>query len=849
MKKNSVTFSFKPTKSQLESSNFGVQIVYPANKNDSSGYIELQYVRVRVNYTAPKYSVIVDVSNKSPKVGDTIEVITSISNLNMTSYNPNVNISLPSGVSFDSSVDGNFSVSGNNDVVWNPKLSSSMSSLNGVNKFKAYCSTSGAKTIIISLTLNNVTYSSQVTFTVQSPTYSEGSDAQNVDDDDLQTSNDSIIHVEQGERFTINPQFTSEEIANCTGRRGGRSCFVLSVYNNPDFIIDDFTNETELSYSLIYTDLLSEDGSYGQEWYSNTASQKTLIIWSGNVGSSTVLRRIDVEIYPSDLNTPYLSVIGLTDEEYNRLCAGKVYTVQSFIKKMKTEVFNHDWKRNFRVGVFNNEIAGADYTNLTLTDIFENAESWSDCPTNVNKFTSCSCEFTYDDNYPVYIIITGDFFENDPVGNVSFTQPLLFESGSLDELSTQCIFPEPIQNVLSNGNPSELSLPSFTQSNSIVLSDFGIGDEFQTGEKLAIRGVTLSLNASYYDDAILNVKLKSSKGKIGTKSFVLESIDAQEDTENIENNILIGGDFDLWGFKISEMVDLNDFEIELNVDNSYYSEEASDLIFDNIQVIFSYIPVNNDLFQAIINGTEDNRHYGMFITKVEPPFGVNSKVKYYEINGSDFNNAYRMNIDKSEINIDFGVHGCTIEETTALMREIAKLLVNDRDKFNNPIPNRIEFAHLPGQHWDYILEDPIDVDVDTVAYDSSIKLIVPDGTAWANEDTVTNMQGYNGGIAGVNPILEISPLSGYVELSEDETDQHFTLRYDDFSNGDVILIDCVNQKVTLKKWDESSKKYVESDITNTADYNVDWFILPLGEFNFNTHNTCKRCMITFTERR
>ena len=116
-------------------------------------------------------------------------------------------------------------------------------------------------------------------------------------------------------------------------------------------------------------------------------------------------------------------------------------------------------------------------------------------------------------------------------------------------------------------------------------------------------------------------------------------------------------------------------------------------------------------------------------------------MKYLEIDGADRNDAYRQNIDKKEIEIKFNVLGCTIEETTEFLKMIGKLFSNQRDELNRPIPNQLELSHYPDEYWDVILEDPIDSDVENASYSSTLKLVVPDGTSYNTEDTVTSTIG------------------------------------------------------------------------------------------------------------
>lgn len=994
MKNRSVTFNFKPTKQQVESENFGVHINYPKNKNDASGYIELKYIRIKINYIAPKYQVTIVPSKKNISVGDSNDIIVSIGNLNGTNYKPQIPISLDSGVTFEKVIEGNIS-SSNNSVIWKPQVSNTWRGVNG--QFRVYCSTSGTKTISLSFTLNGVTYSSTCSFTVNPPSAPETT--QNSEDEPNKASTSDSIRVNstvvKDVPFEIKIQLTPEQYSSSDpidiiyiygGENLNESLEDFEFYDSEgrnleeyddlrDLVTEDKFNLRENNKAIyIPIKLLDENTySYTVKVIPKNITHQVLTVgfidYTDNGDFHKSYFTYDVMPTEDTLNLPILSLIKIDDsEELARLGDDIQYTVKTFLKETTEESYVADWLKNFRLGVFNNaiesnilqrldytsidnkvtinintddieeasnyklilnpseeiylernhdELSGdveyeiiapndehilsiynnelklkcdtdsfnlhakiinnnddtiyweqkyhvslnnqteeiketiidsTDYNNLTVEEIFYNAE-WSSALSAPNVFEEKTVEFNYNENYPLYILITGDYLEGKPLERqLSFKYPILYETGSLEAYDSQIYLPTPIRNILDLGELATLEIPSGKTSNPFCLYDFDIGDVFATGDSMAVRGLIFSMNIDYSDDLILTAKLISPEGKIGTRSIVINGFDSTENAEAIDNQIIIGGSFDLWRFKISEMTNLDEWRLVIEVDNPYLNDDGvGTLIFSDVQLSFYYITFQNDLIIMKVNG-EDSRYYGMFIQNVTLPQGLKSDVKYSEIDGSDINKAYRMNIDKKEIEVEFTVDGCTIFETTELLKDIAKLLVNKRNKLNEPILNRFEFNNYPGEHWDCILEDPIDTDVESVNFDSKIKLTVPDGTSWANEDTVTSVNGYNNSITGVNPLIEISPVDNFVELTETITGQTFTLKYDNYLEGDVIIIDCVNRIVTLKQYNSELEKYVEYDISEKADYNVDWFILPVGEFAFDTHGTCSRCTVTFTER-
>ena len=89
----------KITRSMVNSSSFGVKLDYPANTNSSEGTVSISYVRVEVTYKVPSYSLTLKkVSGGYNEESYTVEA--SISNTNLTGYNPSCTLTAPTGFSF-----------------------------------------------------------------------------------------------------------------------------------------------------------------------------------------------------------------------------------------------------------------------------------------------------------------------------------------------------------------------------------------------------------------------------------------------------------------------------------------------------------------------------------------------------------------------------------------------------------------------------------------------------------------------------------------------------------------------------------------------------------------------------
>ena len=118
----------KVTRSTVNSSSFGVKVDYPANTNSSEGTMSISYVRVTVEYKVPSYALTLKkVSGGYNEESYTVEA--SISNTNLTGYNPSVTLTAPTGFSFtDFSGSGEYTKVSPTVISWNPKFTSKVPS-------------------------------------------------------------------------------------------------------------------------------------------------------------------------------------------------------------------------------------------------------------------------------------------------------------------------------------------------------------------------------------------------------------------------------------------------------------------------------------------------------------------------------------------------------------------------------------------------------------------------------------------------------------------------------------------------------------------------------------------------
>ena len=346
-------------------------------------------------------------------------------------------------------------------------------------------------------------------------------------------------------------------------------------------------------------------------------------------------------------------------------------------------------------------------------------------------------------------------------------------------------------------------------------------------------------------------KLSSpSFSRDGNRSLNLEPAFLEEDI--FQGIVTLGGQFDLWGldwedFKLSKLEDL---EIDIQLLNNY--DQAVHMEFNNLRIVFHYVELEETKIVAKVNGV-DLRYFIVFIKDVTIKPGTDLLVKYLEVEGTDSNLAYRANIEPKEIEMDIRVPGCDLEETTAFVERLARLLVNKRDKFNKPLLNEIEFSHHPNRVWKVLLEDALDVSAEFTEYEGKIKLIVPDGTSYTKEPIITNATGTNSGLAKVNPIIRVVAQGTNIIVKETISNQEWRLTDSTLEVGDIVRIDCEERKVyKVEGSDDLSSKeddaeYPDIDITSKVDFNSDWFLIH-DDYNFECDNTAIIQSVIFHER-
>ena len=471
-----------------------------------------------------------------------------------------------------------------------------------------------------------------------------------------------------------------------------------------------------------------------------------------------------------------------------------------------------------------------DYDNLSKEEIFSNAKYWAENTAGLNTFNNVNCEFTYDKNYPLYLIITGDYPEGAPSDNpVTYNEPCIIEETDYTERKPNGNYPVPIDDLVSPDNvSSETQMPSFTQTETIVFYNLPLDDNYGTNTEMAIRGIELTGNIEQSDRLVLYANLKAPTGESRQRSLVINDYEIHPDSVN---EFHIGGMGDLWGFSTLDMVDMEQWEAELTISNTIGNTDTS-INFGSVQLILYVEPVTEQDNKVYVEG-EDLAYYNAFIRNITVPEGLETETDYLKIDGTDTNDPYRQNVKEKPIIIEFDIgESCNLEDNTLSLRDLTRLLVNDRDEYNRPIPKRLELSHYPDVYWEYIMEKALDTEIDISNYHCKAELTIPAGTAYDKVNTTTAATGYVNGIATINPVILVKPTGENISITEEVSGQQFHIGYSGDWIDKILEIDCENRICWLKQNEDDDDPV---NLNGYVDYNADWFRLK-GEYHFTSTN-------------
>ena len=797
-----------PSRETVNKTSFGVEFQFPGNTSENEGYIDFKICSITVNYKIPTYSVALQRTSNEEIVKDgTVRVNAILNNKDLAKYAPTLQLVTPSDMelqitnislgSFEKLEDGLYE--------WKPLMNNTIGST--MLELDLTPHTSGNNTLrLVEL----------LTATAASITLDVQAQSTNIPDEEIPV--EQALYAVQGEAFTIPVKVPVGLLET-----------VEEVYLHTDTDITvEGTTVPAGSYYTIPVSAFNENGEVYLSATTNATGTINLAVDFTTTAPDTPT--FILKVAPEGIGVPKMVIYPVNVEESGRFGHGYNYEISSFLEIVcdpQVVSYFEDYYRNFRLGVVNSTHS------TNREDIFKECRNWSSGLTNLNEFERKSIEFTYNEDYPLYIIVTGNFeTEYGALFTVNFTDFEVMEDDRTDT-PNQVVFPEPIRDVLTpdDSYSAILSIPRYLTSNSLIFYDFILPDAFENRQNLAIRGIGVKVNAKVQEPVMLSAKL-TGNGQTGERTSIITSLN---------DTWLLGGTADRWGFTITDLRNINTYNIEIAFSNiSTETDDEVEVDIEDIELIIYYNFYENSLVECFVDG-ENLSSYNIFLEDVEIPAGLETDTKYLTVDGTDTNDGYRQNIREKEITLEFSISECTFDEATRTLEDITELLVNERDSLNNPIEKRIEFSHYPNLYWEYIMEKAIDVSNDAGNYTCKVKLTVPSGTAYTTEEISTGKAGTVQGLAKINPVIRLTPLDEHIEIEETESGQKFMMGYNTWTSSDIVEIDCNERTVTLEQDEE------EIDITAYTDYNSNWFQLHRN-FLFEETN-CLIQSVTWTERR
>ena len=868
------SFSISPNRSKIISSNFGVKINYPVNSNTNNGAIKLGYCWVQVVYekvqkqvsgavkkttTSTNTQIVEDIvginsTATSVFVGDTclidVDVTTSAANTPLK-----FQIDLGNDFTFVEKTEGDGTITTSNGLYWEVLTANTTAHI----QFSVTGASVGTHYIIITDVTNPndtkivkkigiVTLAEQIVCYPSLPTNG--------------TENHTISYAL--EVFSTNPLTANKEL---TVALPSEIIIVDAITDYGDATFENTVNGNTVTWDVAFLEQHAEIEIIVELTSSGVYSQ-VLTDTTGN--EDHLLNTSTIHVKPETLTVPFYSITEVADEMYNRFGQGVNYNVSCYMKVEITddpetvadeqELFE-TYAYNYRLGVvqgdFQDEI-----------EMFEMAE-WSDPVSSLGEWQLCSVNFNFEEDEPLHIIRTGEYIENQATYmDVYFTEACIIEQSVNDGFELPGNYPIPIKGINTPVgynddleevqedaivSPSIFNMEKLENTTGVRLYDLDT-DELVLLNAV-VEGVSVHLDVQTDKSTNLLCKLIMPNGKVGSRSINLE--------DETNGPISIGGKFDLWGldFEDFNIESLEDVEIEVIAQNPYLYDSVLEIT--NALLEYHYLELDDSFIEFWISKEQtidedtgktvekwiSSRYYNMSLRNAEGVLGANNDVSYYQVTGSDKTIPYLSNIVSKNLDLEFSIGNCSIEEATIFLQRVSKLFSNNKDDFNNPYLNKIKFSHIPDIFYEYIMEDHIKEKIETGIYKCTVSLNIPAGTAYSIEESVTVSQGANNGIAKVSPTIQLLALDDTVDLTERKSGQNLNLiatGTNDIASNDYIIIDCENMKVT-KNTLEDDGTFTTVDITDHVDFDSKWFSI-IGEYDFDAGETALVQNVRFRER-
>ena len=346
------TFTTNLDNKYVNSSAFGLTINYPANTNSMDGYLGIRFVSVTITTKKSAYTFnIQKTSINDIIVNETVSIKFTITNTNLTKYNPQILISLPSYIEDNTtkfyleyidkeSGDGTISKGSDGNLYWNAGLNAS------------------SKTKTCTLKFNCLKMANNIFLTINESKYSLstlGKYTFNILDAPMTVSHNELdSFIVKGSDLTI--KLTAIVPKFLTLRKSCIITFTNCEYDSVDTENPNVTiSENEILWNPDLINNLTEDLVFTINNISNI-SENNIFNFSINTDDEGNLYNRDILIIPINTGKPFYTCLQLSDEEKNRMGDGYSYIVGSLMKiNYEDDEELVDYGTNFRIGVYHQD--------------------------------------------------------------------------------------------------------------------------------------------------------------------------------------------------------------------------------------------------------------------------------------------------------------------------------------------------------------------------------------------------------------------------------------------------------------------------------------------------------------
>lgn len=811
------------TAEDINSPGFGVQVDFRTNAGQYAGDLFFVYCFVDIDYTPIEYALGVSNISTAKEIDYDFGMDLRITNITQISRNTEciVVMDLPDGV---------VPTSGQGAISYDSDLEKWIITVKFINNWtqtvrvKLNSSLSGGnKTITFTEKSTNVSVSATVDL--------GGSDERISVNFEENIFNVGVVHYiqyvdEMFGNYTTPRTVTIKLPASCTvnGASADHGNVTWETSGNNTIITWQIPANTHKDY-LLTSIVFNNAGIFESVVYD------TGMNW---------LKTNEIKVVPSNYTRPFYTKHILNDDVFDLMEPGYTYTIISYMKLVaRPGETNYEYDDNYlnhRFHVFHDsEPADIDVESAKIREALH-----SDIVPFDGKWHLVQITFYYDGVHPVEIYWTGEFVEKNVTKiDVLFTSPIVMEYAwhYQNGLENYGLWPLPLKNLITADNWGTVNLPAFTQTNLFRVFDFSIGN-VQNINRFALQGFQVMFDYLSSSDFSVSCSLVAPNNLKGMRTISLP-----------EGNgtAIIGDVFDLFGLKYTDFDNLTALQAELSLYNPFQNESIIQLTNMRFGIMYSFLE-SDDWVKFWING-EQNDYYNIYLNKITVYGGPEREVNIFNVESTDIHKAYRQNIVPKEIELEFEIYACNVRNSSLLFQRAARYFANKRDKYNKPIPNQFEIELYPGYVFDYVMEEPLEEDIqEGGTFECKVKLLIPDGTMRKKKPTVANTIGTNGGIAKAIPKIQVMASSHEINITEKTTGQTFIMADARISPGDILIIDSNTRRVNLLKKNDDGN-YIESDITNGVDYDSDWIVLhPMTDFTIDGGSSCIVQHVEFTER-